>query len=424
MEGAGNFDFFRQPDFLQEPLLAGSYAVYKKETFFGEGTGKLCHIHRPEIIDARGRRCFGDLSVVGNELRITIPEKWLGEAAYPVIVDPTVGTSTVGSQYKWDADPPEPWVQLMFEGSIPVNRFLVPETINGLCTAYMYSYVDNYGEAGGRPVLYSDNGNSPLTRKSMNEGFADFSVKSNKPAGWRSATFMSNGAIASGSYIWFGVYTDFFWEPRFDYGAKCYCADYWGNNNGIPNTYHIYNANWYSDFKLSMYFTYTSAQNYVRTLTQGVTLTDGRKLKADYKRATAQTVQANGTSKGLLTICRKIIETVRGKDNNSISVLFVRSLHETAKVTDTLRHWGAYYRGLLDITEAESEVKTGWTLLVKIADTVQAAGLVFRGLILCVRIVTGVFVRDYLLGRFLKAREELILKSPISREIVLDSRID
>jgi hypothetical protein len=57
MEGAEGFDFFRQPDFIKDPLLAGSYAVYKKETLLGEGTGKLCHIHRPEIIDSRGRRC-------------------------------------------------------------------------------------------------------------------------------------------------------------------------------------------------------------------------------------------------------------------------------------------------------------------------------------------------------------------------------
>ena len=60
MEGAENFDFFRQPDFVKEPFLQGSYAVYKKETLVGEGTGKLCHIHRPEIIDARGRRCWGN----------------------------------------------------------------------------------------------------------------------------------------------------------------------------------------------------------------------------------------------------------------------------------------------------------------------------------------------------------------------------
>ena len=98
MEGAENFDFLRQPDFVKDPFLKGSYAVYKKEIFIGEGTGKLCHIHRPEIIDSRGRRCWGDLSVTGNELCITIPENWLSEARYPVVVDPTIGTSSIGSQ--------------------------------------------------------------------------------------------------------------------------------------------------------------------------------------------------------------------------------------------------------------------------------------------------------------------------------------
>jgi hypothetical protein len=59
MEGAERFYFFRQPDFIKNPFLKGSYAVYKKETLLGEGTGKLCHIHRPEIIDSRGRRVWG-----------------------------------------------------------------------------------------------------------------------------------------------------------------------------------------------------------------------------------------------------------------------------------------------------------------------------------------------------------------------------
>ena len=422
MEGAENFDFFRQPDFLNEPLLVGSYAVYKKDTLLGEGTGKLCHIHRPEIIDARGRRCWGDLSIIGNELRIMIPGKWLGEAAYPVIVDPTVGTTTVGSQYKWVQEVGEPPEPLMFELMIPVNRFLVPETINGSCTAYAYVNQDD-SEAGGRPVLYSDNGNKPLTRKSMNEGFMDLRVTSGKPVGWRSASFSSSESIVSGSYIWFGVFCEYYWFPRFDYGAKCY-ADWWDAYDSIPNTYPIWNVNYYHDFKLSMYFTYTSAQNYVRTLTQGVTLTDSRKLKVDYKRANSHTVQANGTIKRLLTICRKILDALQSFDGVSFLLLFIRSLHETITLTDTLRHWGAYYRGLLDITEAESEVKIGWILLAKIIDTVQAAGSVFRGLILSVRIVTGLFVRDYLLRRFLIAREELILKSAVCREIVLESKIN
>jgi hypothetical protein len=258
----------------------------------------------------------------------------------------------------------------------------------------------------------------------MNEGFADFTVKSSKPAGWRSATFMSNGAISSGSYIWFGVFADFYWEPRFDYGAKCYSDEWWDKGNTIPNTYPIWKINNYNDFKLSMYFTYSSAQNHVRTLTQVVTLADSRKLKADYNRTATQAVQANGNAKGLLTICRKIMEAVRGKGSNSVSVLLVRSVHENAKAADTVRHWGAFFRGLIENTGVEGEVHGGWILVAKIADTVNAAGTVFRGLILSVRIVTGVFVRDYLLGRFLKAREELFLKSAICREIILDSRID
>ncbi|MDR0474650.1 MAG: hypothetical protein LBH43_13385 [Treponema sp.] len=381
-----------------------SYAVYKKETLIGEGTGKLCHIHRPEIIDARGRRCWGDLAITGNELHITIPECWLSEAKYPVIVDPTIGTTTVGSQTKWDADPPEPWVQLMFEGSIPVNRFLVSETINGICTAYMYSHVDNYDEAGGRPILYSDNGNSPLTRKSMNEGFADFTVSGSKPAGWRSATFNSNGHITSGSYIWFGVFADFFWEPRFDYGAKCYSGDWYDKGSSIPNTYPHYNINWFSDFKLSMYFTYTSAaQNFVRTLTQGVTLSDNRKLTADYKRSLVQKAGINS-----------LIERYK---------TFFLKLNERVKNNDTIKHIAAYSRGLSDTAGIDGKAKIGRTYLAIITDTVQTAGSVFRGLVLLVRIITGVFIRDYILRRFLKAREELVLKSKICREITLESKM-
>ena len=121
MERAEDFDFLRQPDFVPDPFLKGSYAVYKKETLIGEGTGKLCHINRPLIIDAKGRRVWGELSIVGNCLNIIIPEEWLGEAAYPVVVDPVIGTSTRGSQNLWNADPPRPWQPLYFEIDMPVK---------------------------------------------------------------------------------------------------------------------------------------------------------------------------------------------------------------------------------------------------------------------------------------------------------------
>jgi hypothetical protein len=483
MDGAENFDFFRQPDFVPDDFLKGSYAVYKKETLIGEGTGKLCHIHRPEIIDARGRRCWGDLAVVGNELRVTIPEQWLYEAAYPVIVDPTIGTSTVGSQTHWNNVENESYDQLFLEVSIAVNRFLLSETFNGTATAYVYAYdTDYYGRC--KPVIYSDNSNVPLTRRSANEGEFDIAVKSGKPAGWRSTTFNTNTSIASGNYIWFGLFCDWF-APRFDFGAKCYW-DFWdlSGNTNIPNTYPVWSTSWYYNFKLSMYFTYTSAQNYVRTLTQGVKLTDSRKLKADYKRTATQTAKVNSTISRFETFIRKCVMTVKNTmainrfplllrkvteqinvtmsknekmsftrkcidgikinseikrihnvirsiqdglkslDAQSFSALFVRSVNDTAIVTDYFRHLGSFVRGLF--VTAGNVTKTTHTAVYKRkqTDIVQAEGAVFRGLLLFVRIVTQVFVRDYLLRRFLIAKEELILKSVVCREIVLESKID
>ena len=423
IEGAENFDFFRQPDFIKDPLLAGSYAVYKKEILLGEGTGKLCHIHRPEIIDARGRRCWGELSITGNRLNITIPEKWLGEAKYPVIVDPTVGTTTVGSLSKHVFDVGEDPETLFVELAVAVNRFLVPESINGLCTGFAYVNEDD-SDGGGRPVFYSDNGNVPSVRKSTQEAFINMRVNSGNPTGWRSAAFMSNESIASGSYIWFGIFSDCFWFPRFDYGSKCYwemwCYDY----DDIPDAYPIRKVNNYENFKLSMYFTYTSAQNYVRVLTQGISLTDSRRLTADYKRNIVQAVQANSNITKLQSIYRKLKEAVQGFDNYNYTALYLRSMIETAAAKDTIRYSGSFFRMLMDCIEAESKLRPGWVIYLKISDSVRVLGTVFRGLVLFVRIVTGLYIRDFLLVRFLKARQELILKSCISREIILDSKIN
>jgi hypothetical protein len=482
MEGAEKFDFFRQPDFLTDPLLAGSYAVYKKETLIGEGTGKLCHIHRPEIIDARGRRCWGDLAVVDNELRITVPEMFLSEAVYPVIVDPTIGTTTVGSQYLWDNnDPGEPLIPLQLEIQIGVNRFLVSETINGTCTAYIYTNDDDY-DAAGRPALYSDNGNTPLTRKSKNENLIDFRVSGGKPKGWRSGTFQTNGSISSGSYIWFGVFAEYWLYPRFDYGARFYC-DWWDEYTSIPDTYPLYDAGNYNNLKLSMYFTYSSAQNYVRTLTQGVTLIDNRKLIGAYKRSAIEnvkgttglsrfatfprqclmtaynsmalkhfptlirscleqvrasmsvfenrglarvlpeTVQADSTAHRSQGFYRKAQEGVRGNDTLSVPVVFLRSLPETAAAIETTGHWGAYIRGLRFEAGSLAETVHGGAYYRTQTETVQAHGSVFRGLLIFVRLLTTSLVRDFLLRRFLKSNEELVLKSGICREITLDSAI-
>jgi hypothetical protein len=484
IEGAEHFDFFRQPDSVKEPFLKGSYAVYKKETLLGEGTGKLCHIHRPEIIDARGRRCWGELSVVGNELRIAIPEKWLCEAVYPVVVDPTIGTTTVGSQYIIEDDGIEA-TKLCFEADLPVNRFLVGEQIKGSCTAWFYVNEDDY-DAGGRPVIYSESYNQPHLRKSSQESFVNLRVTKSNPIGWRNGTFTVNDTIQAGSYIWFGMFSEYLWYPRFDYGG--YFKDAWTDEyDSIPNIYPNYKAVASplvaNGYKLSMYFTYTSVQNYVRTITQGVKLTDSRKLKADYKRNAIQTAKAYSscsrfetfyrncvmavhnfmeikclsifirriTENVLLTmadsesrtikrkctdgatafteikkivgICRNIKDCLIGMDIRSFSVLIMRRVPDKIAVTHHARHWGIFIRNLFVTAEnaAETVYKAEYCRFT--ADTVRAEGKVNRGLLLFIRIMTKALVRNYVIWRFLKAKSELVLKSPLSREIVLDSKL-
>jgi len=133
MEGSENFDFFRQPDFVPDPFLKGSYAVYLKETLIGQGTGKLCHIHRPLVIDIRGRKCWGDLSIAGNELRITIDENWLSNVKYPVTVDPIVGTEQLGSQELYDSII-DGWNRPVLLNHLGVNRYFITEELIGTCT--------------------------------------------------------------------------------------------------------------------------------------------------------------------------------------------------------------------------------------------------------------------------------------------------
>jgi len=413
IDGAENFDFFRQPDFVPDDFLKGSYAVYKKETLIGQGTGKLCHIHRPLIIDARGRKVWGDLSVAGNELRITIPEQWLSEAKYPVVVDPTVGTTQIGSQNRWREAPGEPLSILSFDQSMPVNRFFVSEAVNGICTAYYYTN-ENDREGGGKPILYSDNLNNPSLRRSTSENFISLLAP-----GWHSGTFI--GEASAGVNIWFGLWAQYILWPRFDFGAICYFA-WWENFNVFPNPYPMHMTDGIFDFKLSMYFTYSSAQNYIRTLTQGVNINDSRKLTGNYNRVMTQVAGINSLLGIYKQFFHKINEIVKGQDSSNSSGLFLRVFQETVKNYDEKQSLTFLLRSIFEKIDIGSVAKSGRAYFALVTDTVHAVSFIFRGLLLFVRIMTGVFVRDYIIGRFLKARKEIILKSKVTKELSFESK--
>jgi hypothetical protein len=208
----------------------------------------------------------------------------------------------------------------------------------------------------------------------------DLRVTGNKPKGWRNATFLSNGSIANGSYIWFGIFTEYFWFPRFDYGSRCYTDWWWDSVTEIevPHEYPLHNANYYEDFKLSMYFTYTPAQNYTRTLTQGVKLTDSRKLTGNYKRATVQTVRGTTAVRGLETFYRSIVQTVKNTMTLKASPTLIRKLIQQTGASDTAGRFLSMLRKPAQTAGAASETQRITQAKRSITDTGKAETAINR----------------------------------------------
>jgi hypothetical protein len=244
-------------------------------------------------------------------------------------------------------------------------------------------------------ILFSNFNNKPkqlLTYKStiINQD-ANLSSPDNFTPRWLQSNITTYGTIAANTDVWFG-----FWgehgETRFDYGTPLFQTfdvsvqpEYMKNYNSlyemfsdyeftdISNCNDLYYGGQYShrepnvypgvryDLKASMYLGIPAA--YTRTMTQGVKLADSRKLAAAY--------------------VRKHTAAVKGVD-----VL--------GRVVDTMR---------------------------RLADTAGVEGIPLRSLGVFIKLVTVGFVRDFILRRFLKSNEELVLKSKVCREIILDSKI-
>lgn len=87
--------------------VVGSYAVYHKTGKNNHkyrngieknyGTGKFCHIYRPQAIDADNNKVWCDLHIDTRVMTITVPQDFLDTAAYPVVIDPTFGNTNIGS---------------------------------------------------------------------------------------------------------------------------------------------------------------------------------------------------------------------------------------------------------------------------------------------------------------------------------------
>lgn len=75
----------------------GSYAVYSDKSGNQYKTGKLAHIPRPIAVDANGDSELCDIDISVPTMTVSCPGSWLDSAVYPVVVDPTFGSTTQGA---------------------------------------------------------------------------------------------------------------------------------------------------------------------------------------------------------------------------------------------------------------------------------------------------------------------------------------
>jgi hypothetical protein len=218
------------------------------------------------------------------------------------------------------------------------------------------------------------------------------------------------------------------------------------------------------ELKISMYLDYSvPAAHYARTLTQGVTLADTRKLAEGFYRGIVQNVKNTMSLKGSPARLVRLIEAVaalyetkagtgfkRGladtAGNSSVmggAALFFRTLcglagngdstgsfitrmraiRDTGTVGDEAGSAADYLRGLFEEagSTAEAARRGGYCRIQQ--DTAGNETVSLRHLFIFLRLLAGTYIRNYITGRFLRSKEELVIKSPVCREVTLDSTL-
>ena len=152
-------------------------------------TGKAFHLHRPLAIDALGNRHWLAWQQKATELAIVV-DAWLLDATYPVLIDPTIGYTTLGASYDNTdnyalANP----VSTASSGDAnPGTAYYGGFTASGTLPVYVCPYVWNAAGPAGQARI--GNGSSAITLTTV--------------SGFRSAAITWTNIVASTNYFLVG----------------------------------------------------------------------------------------------------------------------------------------------------------------------------------------------------------------------------
>jgi len=237
---------------VRPPNVIGSYAVYhaNMQPLYRVGgdaakyqTGKAFHFYRPEAIDAVGRRVWLDVTYdpAGQTLRFTLDAAWLATAVYPVVIDPTVGYTTLGgstdgtNNYQLAND-----VTAGTTGDANPGTAFVGCSTSGGNTGVLSVYVDGSASPNGKARLAESAAITPTG-----------------VMGFRSAALTWTG-ITSGTHYWLNWCSGANHSTAYDAGLTCfYDAGPSFPNGTSVDPYGTNDGNF--DARVSMYVDYTAA---------------------------------------------------------------------------------------------------------------------------------------------------------------------
>lgn len=233
--------------------VIGSYAVYHSTkrnglknsngTMDNYGTGKAFHIYRPKAWDSDGDTVWCELLIDEKQshLTITIPQDFLDRAKYPVIVDPTFGTTGVGAT-----------TYLLNGNNVRHCRYTMGATGGTVDSIAIYIDEDGGGVNVGGAIYDESSGCNNLIDSST----AQIAVGA-YDEGWLMFTSAATATLSGATDYWISACADAATYMRYDDNNSDTSSGHWSDawpfeascNDG-------WNAN---DYTFSVYVVYTTS---------------------------------------------------------------------------------------------------------------------------------------------------------------------
>jgi hypothetical protein len=125
----------------------------------------------------------------------------------------------------------------------------------------------------------------------------------------------------------------------------------------------------------------------------------------------------------MVTFFRILLGRADSGDSTGGLVTRIRILRDTETAIDETGHAAEYLRGLYVEAGSRAETWHEGDYYRTVEDTAHNEALPLRHLAIFIRLLTAAYIRDYIIGRFLKSKEEVVIKSPVCREVILESTV-